>query len=187
LLLVRHAPTSATHDAAFPADEPLDADARGRAAALAELLPARCDALCSPALRCRQTASAARLDPQLEPEIAECDFGSWSGRTLAEVHAADPSAAGRWMTDPHARPGGGESLVDFVARIARWLDGQASEEGAAVAVTHGGVVKAAVVHALAAPIESFWRIEAVPLAVTELGSHNGRWTVARLNSAGIPA
>jgi broad specificity phosphatase PhoE len=138
-------------------------------------------------LRCRQTASSAGLEPELEPEIAECDFGSWAGRTLAEVHAADPDAAARWMTDPHARPGGGESLAEFAARIARWLDGQAIQAGAAVAVTHGGVVKAAVMHALAAPIESFWQIEALPLTVTELAAHDRRWTVARVNCAGIPA
>jgi broad specificity phosphatase PhoE len=150
-------------------------------------LPARCDAISSPALRCRQTASAAGLEPELEPEIAECDFGSWAGRTLAEVHAADPGAAARWMTDPHARPGDGESLTDFAARIARWLDGQALQDGAAVAVTHGGVVKAAVVHALAAPIGSFWRVEALPLTVTELNAQDGRWTVVRVNCAGVPA
>jgi broad specificity phosphatase PhoE len=51
-----------------------------------------------------------------------------------------------------------------------------------VAITHGGVVKAAVVHALGAPIEAFWRIDASPLAVTELHAHNGRWTVTRTNA-----
>jgi len=50
-------------------------------------------------------------------------------------------------------------------------------------ITHGEVVKAAVVHALSAPPLAFWRIDATPLAITELHAHGGRWTVVRLNCA----
>jgi broad specificity phosphatase PhoE len=48
-------------------------------------------------------------------------------------------------------------------------------------ITHGGVVKAAVINALGAPIEAFWRIDAAPLSVTELYCHDARWTLTRLN------
>jgi broad specificity phosphatase PhoE len=90
------------------------------------------------------------------------------------------------MTDPDARPHGGESLTAFARRVAAWLDGQAGLGGGAVAITHGGVVKAAVVHALRAPIDAFWRIDAAPLAVTELHAHDGRWTLTRANCR-VPA
>ena len=63
------------------------------------------------------------------------------------------------MTDPDAAPHGGESLRAFAARVRGWLDEQATLDGTAVAITHGGVVKAAVVHALGAPIEAFWRVD----------------------------
>jgi broad specificity phosphatase PhoE len=63
------------------------------------------------------------------------------------------------------------------------MDRQAQLDGVAVAVTHGGVVKGAVVHALGAPLEAFWRIDAAPLAITELHAHDGRWTVTRVNCA----
>lgn len=181
---MRHAPTSATRAAAFPVDEPLDDRGRQAATALAHALPSRCEAVCSPALRCRQTAAAAGLEATTVPEIAECDFGRWMGRTLAEVHAEEPDAARAWMTDPDARPHGGESLSAFAARVGRWLDVQAAADGAAVAITHGGVVKGALVHALGAPLEAFWRLDAAPLAVTELHAHDGRWTIARMNCAG---
>ena len=92
------------------------------------------------------------------------------------------------MLDPDSFPHGGESLAVFATRIARWLDAQAEQDGRAVAITHGEVVKAAVVHALGAPLLAFWRIDASPLAVTELHAHGGRWTIARLNcSAATPA
>jgi broad specificity phosphatase PhoE len=181
LLLVRHAPTDATRQSAFPRDEPLDQRARREAARLAARLPQRCEAVTSPARRCRETALAAGLDPTPEPALAECDFGSWAGRSLADVDAADPAGARAWMTDPGSAPHGGESLTDFARRVAAWLDGQAQREGSAVAVTHAGVVKGALVHALGAPIQSFWRIDVLPLAITELHSHDGRWTISRVN------
>jgi broad specificity phosphatase PhoE len=208
LLLVRHAPTAATRSFAFPVDEPLDEQGRAAAAAFGaaitveasarrgqpEYPPAERETLSSPSLRCRQTAEAARLErPCLVGALAECDFGAWAGRTLEQVWAEDPRGAEAWMTDPRASPHGGESLLAFAARVGEWLDRRATLDGhatperkatpecSAIAITHGGVVKAAVVHALGAPIDAFWRIEASPLAVTELQRHDGGWTVARVN------
>jgi broad specificity phosphatase PhoE len=182
LLLVRHAATDATRAAAFPADESLGELALVRAKRLRDALPARCEPISSPALRCRQTAAAAGLvDPVIHPELVECDFGAWAGRSLADVHADEPEAVGAWMSDPDARPHGGESQTAFAARVGRWLDGQAGQDGCAVAITHGGVVKAALVHALEAPPAAFWRIDVAPLAITELHAHDGRWTVTRVN------
>lgn len=183
LLLIRHASTDAVRRAAFPIDEPLDAAGREAAGALAGRL-GRGEALCSPALRARETAAAAQLaEPAIDAALGECDFGSWCGRTLAEVHEDDPDGVGAWMTDPAASPHGGESLDDMLARVASWLERQAGCDGRAIAVTHAGVVKAAVVHALGAPPAAFWRIDVTPLAVTELHAHDGRWTVTRVNAA----
>jgi broad specificity phosphatase PhoE len=184
LLLVRHAATAVTRAAGFPANEPLDARGRAEAAALAGVLPGRFDALSSPALRCRETAAASGIsDPQMVEALAECDFGAWAGRTLADVAAASPADVGTWMEDPDAAPHGGESLAVFAARVGDWLDGEAARDGRAVAFTHGGVVKAALVHALGAPLAAFWRIDVAPVSVTELHAHDGRWTVTRVNAA----
>lgn len=183
LLLVRHAPTSATRAAAFPADEELDERGRELAAGLAAAVPRRSEVITSPARRCRQTAEAAGLAAAVDERIAECDFGTWTGRSLADVNADDPAAVQSWMLDPDASPHGGESLALFSTRIARWLDDQAAQDGRMTVITHGEVVKAAVVHALSAPLLAFWRIDATPLAITELHAHGGRWTVVRLNCA----
>lgn len=165
----------------FPVDEPLDDAGRAAAAALAGRI-GRGEAISSPALRARETAVAAALQADLEPLIDECDFGSWAGRTLAQVHEQDPQAAGAWMTDPEACPHGGESLSALLARVGGWLDGQAALDGRGIAVTHSGVVRAAVVHALGAPAAAFWRVDVSPLALTELHAHDGRWTLARVNA-----
>lgn len=184
LLLVRHAATAATRAAGFPADEPLDARGRADAVALAGALPVRAVALSSPALRCRETAAAAgAADARVVDVLAECDFGAWAGRTLADVAASSPADVAAWIQDPDSRVHGGESLSAFAARVATWLDGEASRTGRAVAFTHGGVVKAALVHALGAPLAAFWRIDVAPCSLTELHAHEGRWTVARVNAA----
>lgn len=183
LLLIRHARTDAVRRAAFPRDEPLDASGRAAARQLAGRLGHVDEALCGPALRARETARAAGVAARVEAALDECDFGAWAGRTLAEVHAGEPAAAAAWMTDPAAAPHGGESLEQLLARVGGWLDGQARCDGRAVAVTHAGVVKAAVVCALQAPASAFWRIDVAPLSLTELHAHDGRWTVSRVNGA----
>jgi broad specificity phosphatase PhoE len=181
IVLIRHAGTDAVRRAAFPLDEGLDPAGEAAARALAGLV-GRGEALCSPALRARATASAFGLAARPVAELDECDFGAWRGRTLAEVHARDASAAEAWMTDPAACPHGGESLSAFADRVGAWLDQQAASDGRAIAVTHGGVVKAAVVRALGAPLETFWRVDAAPLRMTELHAHDGRWSVACVNA-----
>jgi len=181
LLLARHAATSATRTAAFPLDEPIAEGCAAAAAGLAELVRPGAEVLVSPALRCRQTATAAGLTARVEPRLAECDFGAWGGRTLAALHAERPAEVAAWIADPAAAPHGGESLRTFAARVADWLDEQAGEDGTTLAIAHGGVVKAALVHALGAPLDAFWRLDAAPLAVAELHAHDGRWTVTRSN------
>lgn len=185
LVLLRHATTTAVRAAAFPVDEPLDPSGETAARALAGRLGSG-DARCSPALRARSTAQLAGLETQVDPDIGECDFGAWAGQTLEEVHAADPDGVRAWMTDPACAPHGGESHERFAARVTRWMDERAREDGRTVVVTHGGVVKAAVVHALGAPAEAFWRIDVAPLRLTELHGRHGRWTVVRVNAEAAP-
>jgi broad specificity phosphatase PhoE len=178
LVLVRHAPTASTRASAFPGgDEGLDAEGRAAAAALA--LPPHRDVLSSPAARCLETAAALGLDPVVEPALAECAFGNWEGLALRDL---DPDDARAWMTDADAAPHGGESLRAFAARVARWVDAQAAQDGSVLAITHGGVVKASLVHALGAPLRAFWQVDAAPLSVTELHAHDGRWTLRRMNA-----
>jgi broad specificity phosphatase PhoE len=181
LLLARHAATSATRRAAFPADEDLDERGRADAARLATAVPTGCEAWCSPARRCTQTADAAGLAVRTEPLLAECDFGAWAGRSLEEIWEQAPAEAESWMTDPDARPHGGESLRDLAGRVRGWLDGQRAQDGFAVAITHGGVIKASVIAALESPVDAFWRVDVAPLAITELHAHGERWTLTRVN------
>jgi broad specificity phosphatase PhoE len=163
VLLVSHGATEATRRAAFPADEPL--------LEIPALAAERADvAVCGPALRCRQTAAALGVDVTVEPRLRDCDYGRWAGLTLAELPAEDVE---EWLTDPASAPHGGESIVDLLGRVGGWLDSLGA--GRIVAVTHPAVVKAAVVHAIRASAESFWRIDVVPLSKTLLSGNPGQW------------
>lgn len=181
LLLVRHAPTAATRRSAFPADDPLDDRGREAASKLGSLLPRRIEVLSSPARRCVQTADAAGLSTRIDGGLGECDFGSWAGKTLADVHAQDPAGVLQWMREPTAAPHGGEDLASLVERVAGWLESRHDYESVTVAITHAEVIKAAVVHVLGAPLQSFWRIDVDPLSITELHARERRWTLVRAN------
>jgi broad specificity phosphatase PhoE len=85
------------------------------------------------------------------------------------------------MRDPAAAPHGGESLLALLGRVGCWLDAHARDGGRVLAVTHAGPVRAAVVHALGAPPDAFWRLDVAPLSRTVLHAHDGRWTVRTLN------
>lgn len=181
LLLIRHAATTATRNAAFSADEALDESGRAAAAQLAAKLPRGAKLVSSPALRCLQTAEAIGHAATTDIGLRECDFGLWAGLTLSEIHAGDPDAVARWMTDPTAAPHGGETLAAVAARVGQWLDEPSPRPALTVAVTHAEVVKTAVMHALSAPLHAFWQIDVSPLSVTELHAHHGRWTLTRTN------
>lgn len=183
LVLVAHAATAATRDARFPGDEPLD-ERGAHAAAKAEGSLRRVGAVYGgPEKRCGQTAAALGLDPVTDPALRDLDLGTWRGRTLAELaagHAADLRA---WLADAGAAPHGGESVAALITRVARWLTGLPGEATRVAAVTHPAIVRAAVLHALGAPAECFWRIDAAPLSQTWLTHDGVRW---QLRETGHP-
>jgi broad specificity phosphatase PhoE len=46
-----------------------------------------------------------------------------------------------------------------------------------IAVTHPSVIRAAIIHAIDATPQSFWRIDIAPLPLTTLSRNNGRWSL----------
>jgi broad specificity phosphatase PhoE len=181
LLLIRSAAIPATRRAAFAADEPLDAGGARAAAGLAAVLGRVDGALTSTALRARQTAEAAGLDAQPDRDLAALAAGAWTGLTLDAVGERDPAALHAWLDDPDARPPGGESRTELSARVAQFLERARSQPGALAAVTHGSVVRAAVILALGAPPEAFWRVDVAPASITELHPRPTGWLLARSN------
>jgi broad specificity phosphatase PhoE len=118
-----------------------------------------------------------KLDATPLSVLRECDYGAWQGRTFEEILAADPKGVDEWLRDPAAAPHGGESLLRLTQRVAQWLEGEKVMERRSILVTHAGIVRAAIVHAIDAPAKSFWRIDIAPLSVTRLSGRDGRWNL----------
>src|SRR4051794_20196594 len=96
LRLLCHASTKATRMSAFPDDDdPLEEKGLSAAAALVGRLGTGGRVLTSPALSARQTAASLGLSGAIEATLADCDFGRWRGRTLADIGARDPEGLGR--------------------------------------------------------------------------------------------
>ncbi|MCF3103567.1 histidine phosphatase family protein [Streptomyces roseoverticillatus] len=165
----------AAHEARFGDDGPLDATALRRTKA-AGRLPAAGRVLTAPSPRCRETAAVLGADAaEAEPALRDLDAGRWRGRELMELGASEPEALAAWLTDPDAAPHGGESVRDVIARVGGWLDGL--EDGRVLAVAAPAAIRAAVVHGLALPAQSFWRLDVQPLSLTELTGRGGRWNL----------
>jgi broad specificity phosphatase PhoE len=177
LILICHASTAAVRSSSFPADEPLDEHGKVSAVALAGHLPSADRWLTSPELRTRQTAEALGLDAAVEPTLRDCDYGSWSGRSFEDVYAHEPEAVVAWLRDPAAMPHGGESVLSLMQRVADWLLDEQAHHRRSIVLTHSAIIRAAIVHAIGAPPQSFWRIDIAPLSITRLSGDNDRWNL----------
>lgn len=178
LLMIRHAPL----------------DVRGRLIGRGDLTlrvdPAAADALralvgdvdriaVSPALRCRQTASALwpGRDAEQDAALWEQDFGAWEGALYA--HLPDiGDVSGEELA--RTAPPGGESFVDACARIVPALERLAEHEGRVAVVAHAGTVRAAISRAIGSPAAALaFRI--APMSLTRIVVSGQGWAVDCVN------
>jgi broad specificity phosphatase PhoE len=129
----------------------------------------------SPLARCRAFAEALAeklgLGIDVEPRFAEIRFGRWEGRSRDELRAVDPDALRRFYHDPLGeRPEGAEPAADFVGRVSAALEELVGARAGrhVLVVTHAGVIRAAVSHALAAPPERIFRMHVDTASFTRL-------------------
>lgn len=199
VLLLRHGrSTSNTAGVLAGRSEGVDLDDKGReqAAGLIDRigdLPIRA-VVTSPLLRCRRTveplAQALCLEPVVEEQLAEVDYGEWTGRKLSElvneplwrVVQAHPSAA--------VFPGG-EGLAQVQARAVaairehdRRLSEQHGGDALWVACTHGDVIKSLIADAYGMHLDSFQRVNADPASVSVIRYTPLRPFVLHVNHTG---
>ncbi|MFL9825748.1 histidine phosphatase family protein [Rhodoplanes sp. SY1] len=175
--LVRHAPHG-LQDRVLVGRTPrigLSADGRRQAAMLALRLSA--EALtgvhASPRERAQETANpiaeAARVVVTISPDLDEVDLGSWTGRGLAEI--ADDPEWRLWNEDRgQARAPEGESMRAVQQRVVGLLDrlSRTHPDGRIAAVSHGDVIRAALLHYLGMTLDAYDRLEVSPASVSTL-------------------
>ncbi len=147
LWLVRHAqPVIAPGVCYGQLDVSADVDATAESArALAKILPPGIDIICSPLQRCEQLAHELigrrpDLTYRTDPRLKEMDFGQWEGQRWDDIGA---TAIDAWVADfGRHRPGDGESVGQFMQRVAAAWDEVRSSPGT-LWITHAGVIRAA--------------------------------------------
>jgi broad specificity phosphatase PhoE len=82
-----------------------------------------------------------------------------------------------WLRDPAAAPHDGEAILDLIRRVATCLADEKARDQRSITVTHSTIVRAAIVHVMDAPPQSFWRIDVGPLSVTRMSSKGGPWNI----------
>lgn len=152
LILVRHTRVAVAGLCYGRIDVPLadgfDADASQIKAQLADMGEAVY--YTSPAQRCQVLAQNLAPHAQIDPRLAEMDFGAWEGMAWDAI--GEP-AISTWAHDfVNLQPPQGESYLQLVQRVGAFLEDVTQHESVVV-VTHAGVIRAA--HAL---------LNAIPLA-----------------------
>lgn len=194
-LLVRHATCERMGEMLLgrTVDAPLDERGMQQAAAMARALSSDGGPLrqlgrplrellivASPRRRAQQTAAAiaAMADAEIVTayDIDEVDFGEWSGRTFLQL-ADDPDWR-RWNEQrSSACTPAGESIAAIQQRVLRYLR-QLQDEypgRSIVIVTHAEVIRAVVLHWLAASVDGYHRLVISPASWTRVSI--GEWGV----------
>lgn len=171
VLLIRHAATAWNAKQRIQGRTDIDLSEAGRKSLAGMRLPSafgEWTCVASPLARAMQTAGLLGLDaPRPEPRLQEMHWGAWEGRTLATLRAELGDAMRRnEARGLDFRPAGGESPRDVAARVADWLAEVAADGRPVVAVTHKGVIRAALA------LATGWDMrEAYPRRLHRLAGH----------------
>ncbi|MCJ2020143.1 MULTISPECIES: histidine phosphatase family protein [unclassified Methylobacterium] len=145
--------------------------------------------LASPRERVAETAApiaaALGLMVETEPDLDEIAFGGWTGRTFDAL--ADDPLWTAWNTDrATARPPGGESMAEAQARILRVLERYVHDGAPVILVSHGDVIRAALLTILGLGLDAYDRIVVDPASCSELALWPGGGRVVSLNERIVP-
>ena len=160
----------------------LSAQGRAEIAMVAERLAAEPIAAiyASPLQRTRETAEilAARLGLTVafNDDLLELDFGEWTGATFDAIRAHPGFPA--WSNHRSlARIPGGETMREVQRRVVEAVfdAGAQHPDATVVMVSHGDVIRAALVFALGMPLDFFGRLEVA----------QGSISTVRIDQAGI--
>lgn len=120
----------------------------------------------SPMQRCRafaeQLAAKYQLPVCIDERFKEVGFGSWEGRSRAEIKEKNTAEYNAFYNDPvHCRPEGAEPVNEFIQRVSdayeTVLTNYTGQQ--CLVVAHAGVIRAIVAYVIhAAPI-GLYRIQ----------------------------
>jgi probable phosphoglycerate mutase len=128
-------------------------------------------------------ARSMNLDLKLNPALNEIDYGDWTGKTF-DILCTDE----RWRRYNARRSTtvipGGESFLDVQNRVVKELDVLSHQHGNAhvALVSHADIIRAAVAHFTATPIDMIERIKISPCSVSVLALDEESATLLTINN-----
>lgn len=197
IFIVRHGETDGNRHRRFIGSTDLPLNGKGRAQVLSlkplisSLKFGKC--LCSPYLRCRETAQilleGSQLKPDIDENIREACFGKWEGLTFEEISAAYPDNVRRWAAfDEDFSFPQGEVLRDFLARVKSFASQiDTFQDDKILLVTHGGVIRFLLCHWLRLHPRNHIIFEIPLAALTTVKLYDGMGMLAGLNERAAPA
>jgi len=140
----------------------------------------------SPRQRAIQTAAPIaerrNMPVTIQPAIDEIDCGAWSGRSFEEL--SQEQSWQQWnCSRATARPPSGESMADVKQRIVAHLDQmqRADPDGRVVLVSHGEMIRVAILHYLELSADAYSQIEVDPASISTLVMTQGAVQVQAVN------
>lgn len=156
---IRHAPVT-SHAGRIYGNQDVTCDCSDETLfrGLAAQLPDAAVWVVTPLSRTRATAEAIARHHgavpaafEVEPRLAEQDFGDWQGLSHDELAAQRSGAWHRfWLAPAEEVPPGGESFTAVSARVSQAIEALTRRHAGRdiVCVSHGGPIRAALGHAL---------------------------------------
>lgn len=164
-------------------DLPCHTDATEELSHLSDCLPTTPHWILSPLQRTRQTAEAILQSPtgarhgtptfRVEPDLIEQSHGIWENHSWDEFYASRKTDRPRypfWATYADEPLEGGESYAEAFARAHRAIDRITDEHQGQdlVMVGHGGIIRAAVGHALGLSPDTALTFQILNLSLTRI-------------------
>lgn len=117
---------------------------------------------------------------QIVKDVAEMNYGIFEGLTPNEVNKQYSSEYNYFMNDNCYVIPEGESSLDFDNRVIKFMDTIKYVEGTCVIVTHGGVIRTAIMHLLNLRSEDRWHFKILPGMVVEIMYKNNYGSLLEL-------
>ena len=148
----------------------------------------------SPLMRCRQTveplAAQFGVEPEVEEDLVEVDYGTWTGRPLKDLTAEHMWSVVQQHPSSAVFPEG-ESLAGMAGRSVTAIRGhdrrlaeRAGRDVLWVACSHGDVIKAVLADAYGMHLDQFQRIVVEPASMSVVRYTPHRPFVLRVNDTG---
>ncbi len=140
-------------------------------------------------LRARRTAEAiaasAGLEVNVRSGLDEINFGTWEGKSWAEIEAINPADAARWLKDyPAGVAPDGESFAGFQQRVQNELRcfAEQAQNTCAVVVTHAGFIRTTLVSVVGIAAQDGWKLPLEYGSTTVLNYSEQSWHVDEIHT-----